>query len=286
MRTSRRMLKQARRAMFVAFLFSGCINLLMLATPLYTLQVFESVVPLGSIETLVILSVITAAAIAALALIEIVRDMILLRAGLWLDHELGQHMLENGVKLGMPGHELRQDAAALDRFRSYLASTAITPLFDAPWIPIFLVALFALHPMIGGVGLASALLLIVAALSQSVLTRRLTEETARAHERSEHWWMTVAGNAQMAGALGLARGAIVAVGVLQPVAHRRIVLARQTHEPDQGLRAHGPHRIADRRLWTRRMAGDPQRDGARRARRVSHPSGASPGASRATRLAP
>ena len=58
----------------VAFLFSGCINVLMLATPLYTLQVFETVVPLGSIETLVILTLITAAAIAAMALIEIARD--------------------------------------------------------------------------------------------------------------------------------------------------------------------------------------------------------------------
>ena len=93
MRTSRRMLKQVRRALFAAFIFSGCINLLMLATPLYTLQVFQSVVPLDSIETLVILTLITGGAILACALIEIARDMVLLRAGLWLDHELGQGQL-------------------------------------------------------------------------------------------------------------------------------------------------------------------------------------------------
>ncbi|MGQ0672853.1 MAG: ATP-binding cassette domain-containing protein [Hyphomicrobium sp.] len=207
MRTSRRLLKQVRRAMLAAFLFSGCINLLMLSTPLYTLQVFESVVPLGSIETLVLLTAMTAAAILALALIEIGRDMILLRAGLWLDHELGQHLLENGVKLGVPGQELRRDAVALESFRSYLTSPAVTPLFDAPWVPIFLVALFMLHPMVGGVGLASALLLVAASLSQSLLTRRLTEDKARAGERTGHWWTTVAGNAQLNGALGLARGA-------------------------------------------------------------------------------
>ena len=40
------MLKQVRRALLAAFVFSGAINILMLATPLYTLQVFESVVPL------------------------------------------------------------------------------------------------------------------------------------------------------------------------------------------------------------------------------------------------
>jgi ABC-type protease/lipase transport system fused ATPase/permease subunit len=35
MRTSRRMLKQVRRAVCAALAFSGCINLLMLATPLH-----------------------------------------------------------------------------------------------------------------------------------------------------------------------------------------------------------------------------------------------------------
>ena len=207
MRTSRRMLKQIRRALFAAFLFTGCINVLMLATPLYTLQIFESVVPLGSIETLVLLTLMAGGAIAALALIEIARDNILLRASLWLDHELGQHILENGIKLGVPGSELRQDAAALERFRSYLAGGAIAPLFDAPWIPIFMTALFLLHPMIGAVALTSALLLVVAALAQSVFTARLAQESATAHQRSEHWWMAVAGNTQLSGALGLAKGA-------------------------------------------------------------------------------
>lgn len=207
MRTSRRMLKQVRRALIAAFAFSGCINLLMLATPLYTLQVFETVVPLGSIETLVILTLITAGAILALALIEIARDTILLRSGLWLDHELGQHILENGVKLGVPGGELRQDAVALERVRAFLSSQAVGPLFDAPWVPMFLVALFLMHPLIGAVAAAAGLMLFAAALLQTVVTARLQEEGHKAHERSEQWWATVARNAQLAGALGLAKGA-------------------------------------------------------------------------------
>lgn len=200
------MLRQVRRALVAAFLFSGCINVLMLATPLYTLQVFETVVPLGSIETLVILTLITAAAIGVLALIEMVRDFILLRAGLWLDHELGQHMLENGLKLGTPGAELDANARALEQFRQFVTG-GITVLFDAPWIPLFLVALTALNPLIGAVAAVSAGLLLLAALLQSRLTTRLAGESARARERSGHWWTTVTGNALLAGALGLSPGA-------------------------------------------------------------------------------
>jgi PrtD family type I secretion system ABC transporter len=201
------MLRQVRRALLVTFLFSGCINVLMLSTPLYTLQVFETVVPLGSIETLVILTAITAAAILALALIEMVRDLILLRAGLWLDHELGQHMLENGLKLGTPGAELNAHARALEQLKQFLTTGGITVLFDAPWVPLFLVALAVLNPLIGVVAAVAAAALIVAAILQSMLTGRLLAESARAHERSEQWWSAVTGNALMSGALGLSPGA-------------------------------------------------------------------------------
>lgn len=207
MRTSRRLLKQVRAALATAFVFSGFINLLMLATPLYTLQVFESVVPLGSIETLVILTAITAAAILSLAIIEIVRDTVLMRAGLWLDHCLGEHMLENGIKLGAPGSDMRQDARALDTLRGFLVSNAVSPLFDGPWVPIFLVALVLLHPLIGLVSLSAAGLLLLAAILQVVLTDKLQKETAEAHERSNHWFRLITANSQTAGALGLARGA-------------------------------------------------------------------------------
>lgn len=201
------MLKQVRRALFVAFLFSGFINLLMLATPIYTLQVFETVVPLGSIETLLILTAIVAVSILALALIEIARDNVLLRAGLWLDHELGQHMLENGLRAGSGPTDLKQDARALDQFRAFVTSTAVTALFDAPWVPIFLLALFALHPVIGLVALAAAILLAMVALVQSLAAQRLQREAGRANERADQWWSMIADNAQLAGALGLSRGA-------------------------------------------------------------------------------
>lgn len=207
MRTSRRMLKQVRRALCAALAFSGCINLLMLATPLYTLQVFQTVVPLGSLETLAVLTLITAAAIATLAILEGVRDNILLRAGLWLDHHLGEHILHDGIRRGASAADMMQDAQALERYRSFLTSGAMVPLFDAPWVPIFMTALVLMHPMIGLVAFGAAALLIAAALMQNILTNRLGRETAAAHERSQRWWMGVAGNANLAGALGLADGA-------------------------------------------------------------------------------
>ncbi len=207
MRTSRRMLKQVRRALFAAFLFSGCINILMLATPLYILQIFETVVPLASLETLALLSAMVAATLLTSAAVETARDTILLRSAYWLDHELGHYILENGVRLATPGAEMRQDAAALERLRAFIASPSIIPLFDAPWTPVFLAALFVLNPLIGAVGATCAVLLFVFSLLLSKATSRAESERAKSAERSQQWWQTVTGNAQYAGALGLARGA-------------------------------------------------------------------------------
>ena len=47
----------------------------------------------------------------------------------------------------------------------------------------------------------------MAALAQGLLTARLHAESTTAHEAAEQWWQTVANNSQLAGALGLARGA-------------------------------------------------------------------------------
>jgi PrtD family type I secretion system ABC transporter len=179
----------------------------MLATPLYTLQVFEQVVPLGSLETLLVLTVITGAAILALGLIEIARDVILQRAGVWLEHELGPHLLRNGLRAGTPGGELRREARALEQVKGFVTSSAIQPLFDAPWTPIFLGALLLLHPLIGLVAIGSAVVLGIAAVLQTLLTGRLQQEGTAAQERAGQWTAALAGSGLLMGALGLAAGA-------------------------------------------------------------------------------
>jgi PrtD family type I secretion system ABC transporter len=191
----------------LALLFTGSINLLMLTTPLYTLQVFETVVPMGSIETLVVLSAMVAGAILALALIEVFRDRILLRAGLWLDHTLGQHILEEGLRQGRAPAELRQDIKSLGHLRTFVSGSGLGPILDAPWVPILLATLALLHPLIGAVAAGAAMLMVLAAMVLGLMTSRAQAEAARTLEKSEQWWTTVAGNAQLAGALGLTRGA-------------------------------------------------------------------------------
>ena len=206
MRTSRRMLKQVRRALVAALAFSSCISLLMLATPLYALQVFQAVLLAGRLETVMVLTLITAAAIATLAILEGVRDAILLRAGLWLDHNMGEHILRDGLTRGAPATELTQDAEALQQFRSFLTSGAAVTVLDAPWVPAFLCVLALIHPMIGAIAIGAAGLLLGTAFLQIRLTLHLARLSDNAQERSKSWILASAGNTKLASALGLTDG--------------------------------------------------------------------------------
>ena len=60
--------------------------------------------------------------------------------------------------------------------RGYFAGQGITPLFDAPWAPVFLAIVFVIHPVLGWIGLGGAVALFgCAALNDLATRKRLTE---------------------------------------------------------------------------------------------------------------
>ena len=180
-----------RGALWTAFLFTGVINALLLATPLYSLQVFSTVVPTGSIETLVSLTLMAAGAMLVMSALELIRDRILQKAGLWLDFNLAGFILERWLHAS-PGQaiDIRTEAKLVAAIRTYSTGPALQPLFDAPWAPIFLIGLFLLHPLLGLVGLVAAILLTLAALAQALVTEGSQIEAMRAQEQTDAWWQS------------------------------------------------------------------------------------------------
>jgi hypothetical protein len=189
MHTSRKLLQQVRRALVAAFVLGGFACLLQLALPLYALHVVESAIPAASFETLALLTLIAALAAAALVSLAAVRDRILLRAGLWLEHTLGQHMLANGSRLGTPPAELKKNADALALLSGALADRGIIAALDAPWLPIVLAALVLLHPIMGAVAAVCALLLVLAALKEASRVGRLAQQKVQTGENTAIWWL-------------------------------------------------------------------------------------------------
>jgi ATP-binding cassette, subfamily C, type I secretion system permease/ATPase len=146
-----------RRSFVHAGLFSAGINLLMLAGPLYMLQIYDRVLSSGSVPTLMGLFVIIVVLYTFLGVYEFMRSRLLSRAAYRIDQLIGdiafrQQLQDPAIVPPNSGNPLRD----LEIIRGFLSGPAIRGLFDFPWIPIFLVAVFLIHPSLGFLTLAGA----------------------------------------------------------------------------------------------------------------------------------
>lgn len=136
--------------------FSFTINLLVMAVPLFMIQVFDRVLSSHSRETLFVLAVATVAALAVMAALDLVRSRLMVRVGHRLEQTLGP------VLAASPQNRRLED---LKRLKQFMASPAVLTLLDAPWAPFFLAVIFLLHPTLGWVALGGAIMLLLLAVA-------------------------------------------------------------------------------------------------------------------------
>ncbi|MEZ0300636.1 MAG: hypothetical protein ACAH24_01100 [Hyphomicrobiaceae bacterium] len=197
MSTSRKLLAQVRRALCAAFALAGFASLLQLALPFYALHIFESAIPAANLQTVALLALAAACAGAVLIAVVAARDRIVLRAGLWLDHTLGAHILAGGARLGAPSAEIAGNSAALARLARALTDRTIVAALDAPWSPLMLLALALLSPILAAVAAGFAALLVLVTFAQARKVGRLVAREADAAVRVSQWWAaTVSGSSE------------------------------------------------------------------------------------------
>jgi ATP-binding cassette, subfamily C, bacterial exporter for protease/lipase len=200
-------LRQCKPLLWAAGLFSGAVNLLFLAAPIYLIQVYGRVIPSGSVETLVSLSVALLLALALMAVFDSVRGRILVRAAARLDRVLAHRVFNAIIDLAPRNGAVFRNAQALrdlDQFRSALAGPAAQFFFDVPWMPLFLIALFLIHPLLGLVGLVGAASLLCLAFWNDRSTRESAEVSVEAANRGYQFTDAIARHAGPVRAMGMA----------------------------------------------------------------------------------
>lgn len=158
---------------FIVAFLSVFLNLLVLVAPVYTLQIFDRVLPSHSFTTLAYLTLFAITAIVALGALESLRTRALSRIAGWWDEENRPKVLSASVlatlQSGTPVTHGIQDLQAV---RQFIASSAPLPLFDAPWVPFFIFVLFVLHPYLGVLALVTAIILFALAVLNDVIARK------------------------------------------------------------------------------------------------------------------
>lgn len=174
----RQALKSSGRAFFFVAIFSFFINLLMLTSPIYMLQVYDRVLTARSESTLIYLSLIIAAMMLVMAMLEMVRSRVLVRVSGKMDQMLSGKVFDAifALNLRSPAANRSQSLRDLDMLRQFITSQGPFALFDAPWAPIFIGIVFMMHPLLGLVATIGAVILFALAYVTEVTTKKPLNE--------------------------------------------------------------------------------------------------------------
>ena len=198
-------LSACRAAFMAVVVFSFCINLLMLTAPLYMLQLFNRVIASRSTDTLLFLTLIAAAALLTLSALEVHRSFILIRISSWLDRKISVPVLTESVTsaLAKTSDISAQGLRDLSTLRTFLTGSAIFPILDAPWSPVFIGVVFVLHPILGFIALGGAVVILSLAVTNEVVTRKLLAGSGLASIKAMQQAEGVARKADVIEAMGM-----------------------------------------------------------------------------------
>lgn len=198
-------LSRLKREFLVVGLFSLVVNLMMLAPSLYMLQVFDRVMSSQNEFTLIALSLITLFFFTVMAFGEWARSRLLVRMGTRMDEMLSSRVFSASfeARLNKTDQTATKAFSDLTNIRQFLTGNGIIAFFDAPWTPIYMVVLFMLHPLLGSVSLAGALLLSGMARLTDKLTMQPLEKTQDANVQVSTYLSSKLRNAEVIESMGM-----------------------------------------------------------------------------------
>ncbi len=183
-------------------------NILMLTGSFFMLQVYDRVLPSHSLSTLAGLAALAALLFVGQGTLDLIRARMLARVGVSLDETLSVRVF--GIVTRLPLKVVRRDDGLhairdLDAIRSFLSGLGPTALFDLPWIPFYLVIMFAFHPLLGWAALLGAVLLVMLTALTESRTRRPIQLTNRAASARAQLGDAARRNAEVLAAMGIGR---------------------------------------------------------------------------------
>ena len=200
--------RESRALYWAVGVFSFLVNLLMLTGPLYMLQVYDRVLGSRSVETLIALSVLVAFLFGMMGLLDYARGRILGRVGARFQARMEQRVFDSVIRKAAVAPDERtasglQDLGAVQRL---MTSPVMGAMFDIPWTPFFIAAIWVFHPWLGIQALVGGMLLIVLTVFNQMFTKRPVQRFAQANGAAEAVLTQIRSESEMVQAMGM-RGA-------------------------------------------------------------------------------
>lgn len=201
-------LRACRRFFGYAFFFSLFINILQLTFSIYMLQVYDKVLTSFSLSTLAVITIAALICLAVMALLEWIRSRLLVRAGIEFDFLLGERVLkQNLLKAVSPSSGLQREGQGTLRdvqiLRNFLGGNAVFAFFDVPWMPIYFILIFILHPMLGMVAVSGGIIVFILGFITERLTRKRLENASRINAHAAAFTGAAVRNGSIVRAMGM-----------------------------------------------------------------------------------
>jgi ATP-binding cassette subfamily C protein len=197
-------IRAVRRNLLVVMGFTLATNVLVLAIPVYLFQISDRVLTSRSTDTLVMLTILIAGAVILNAVLDAIRRFILMRTAVEVAAQLGAPILGAAARASLHsnGREY-QTLGDLQQLRSFLVSGTLLSFLDAPLTPLFMLAVFLVHPDLGYIAVVAALLLLVIAFINQKMTASAFHEAGNFQSRANLHLDSMSRNSQIINALAM-----------------------------------------------------------------------------------
>ena len=198
-------IQTSKQAFKFVFLFSFAANILMLALPIYTLQVLDRVVSTGSMQTLFMLTVVIGGLLIAYGAFMAVRSATLIRLGQWFDKQVGSKLVALSLSISAiaPGVSASQYLRDLTNIKTFIMGPSLTALFDAPWSIIYFAVIFMIHPMLGVVSIVGGIALMFFAILNERAAKKATNKANEISVKTMGAIETSSRNSEVIEAMGM-----------------------------------------------------------------------------------
>ena len=201
-----KILGNSKTAFVYVGIFSFIINMLMLVSPVFMLQLYDRVLTSGSVETLVVLTALAIFLISIMGGLEMIRSRIMVRVGVDIDKELHVPVFMSVINRSLRA-DLNKSSQAirdLDSLRQFFSGAGLFAFFDAPWTPFYLLIVFIMHPWLGSLALGAAIIIFILAIFAELLSRGPLKEASDQGAKANSFAETSLRNASAIKAMGMA----------------------------------------------------------------------------------
>lgn len=193
-----------RKNLLMVFLFTNVSNILVLAIPVYLFQISDRVLTSRSTDTLVMLTIVIVGAVLLQATFDAIRRFILMRTAVEVAAQLGAPILSAAARASLHGSGREyQTLGDLQQLRSFLVSGTLLSFLDIPFAPLFILAVYLVHPHLGSIIILSGLLLLVVAFINQRMTAAPFGEANVFQSRANLHLDSMARNSQIINALAM-----------------------------------------------------------------------------------